>query len=129
MKALRKNYIIILSILAKLSCDNNENSCTILEAGGVIKKFLKIETVFNIVLLDTLLQRLHVIYIDLQKSTTNLTQVIPLYHSLMAFTQYARDNFDQYEKLAEKDVEYHVSKRKKSQEAEIHMQLIAAALI
>ena len=85
VKAFRKKYTIILSILTKLSADDNENSSTRSEAEVLNKKLQKFETALNIVVWDTLLQKLHETSIELQKSTINLTRVVPPYQSLIDF--------------------------------------------
>ena len=106
----------MLITFAKLSSDDNENCSTKSEAEAILKKLKKFETVMNIVVWDTLLQRLHETNSELQKSNLNLMQVSPLYESLVAFTQNVRDNFEHYEKLAQEicnvEVDYEVSRKK-----------------
>lgn len=101
VRSLRKNYSSLLKVLDCLSKAEEENVSTKSEASGLHKKMKKFETALNIIVWDTLLQRLYLTSIELQKVSTNLSQIVPLYHSLIDFTQYVRDNFTLYEKLAE----------------------------
>lgn len=117
VKSLRKNYTSVLQTLTSLSTDNEQNASTILEASSLHKKLQKFETVLNIVVWDTLLQRLNQTSIELQKPTLNILLVGPLYRSLIDFTQTVRDNFSMYENEAKSmcgdEVAYCESVRKK----------------
>ena len=88
-------------MLDNLSHSEEENAATKSEALALFKKMKKFETVLHIVIWDKLLQRLHQSSVELQKVSTNISQVSLLYQSLIDFTQSVRNNFTLYEKLAE----------------------------
>lgn len=101
VKSLRKNYSSLIDVLASLSTSEEENAPTKSEAATLCKKMKKFETALNIIIWDTVLQRLNQTSIELQTTDLNLSEVGPLYQSLIDFTQTVRDNFIVYEKLAE----------------------------
>lgn len=100
VKSIRKNYSSIIATLSVLSTCKDQNAVTRCEASGLIKKLKQFETALNIIIWDTLLQRLNKTNIELQKPSLNLLNVAPLYQSLIDFTQTVRDNFVLYENIA-----------------------------
>jgi hypothetical protein len=99
-KALRKNYAVILKVLKEMKENMNQAPSTRCEARSLCKKIEKFETAVNTVVWDCILQRLNKTNKSVQKSTDNLSQVSPLFESLIKFVQYVRENFDLYEKEA-----------------------------
>lgn len=99
-KALRKNYAAILRALKKIEESMNQTPSTRCEARSLCKKMEKFETAVNAVVWDCILQRLNKTSQSLQKSTDNLSQVSPLFQSLVKFVQFVRESFELYEKEA-----------------------------
>lgn len=99
-KTLRKNYREIINILQDLSNDRDQKASTRLEAASLHKKLLKTETVLNVIIWDTVLQRINKTSKLLQDSSANIGQFSSLFHSLIQFVKNVRENFDLYEKEA-----------------------------
>lgn len=117
MKALRKGYHLIKSLLQEISKDMNESPTSRHEAKYLHSSLSKLETALLTVVWDAILQRINMVNKTLQSSTGDVSSIIPLYESLNKFFQLVRDQYDIYEKeafmLVGKNVTYSVQRKRK----------------
>lgn len=98
VKALRLGYNEILTALSNIYSDDNQNLTTQYEAKTLYTKLQQKETGIMTIIWHEILQRINKVSMDIQVSTTNLSSIVPLYTSLIAFINDVRNNFQNYEK-------------------------------
>lgn len=97
VKALYLGYNEVMLALTEIGEDNNQKIGVQFEAKELHKKLKKKEVGITTIVWNTILQRINNTSIDLQKSTINLSVIVSVYESLIAFIHDVRNSFDNFE--------------------------------
>ena len=97
VKALCLGYSEVMLTLIEIGEDNNQKLGVQFEAKELHIKLKKKEVGITTIVWNTILQRINNTSIDLQKSTINLSVIVSVYESLIAFIHDVRNSFDNFE--------------------------------
>ncbi|KAG8175346.1 hypothetical protein JTE90_027047 [Oedothorax gibbosus] len=116
VKALKKNFSAIGNVLCAISNNPEENLSTRHDAKSLFGSIKTFEFALMLIIWDAILQRINKSNISLQKVNCEISTIISLYESLVAFIQKVREEFDMYEVEAAKlaFTKEYTSKRKRN---------------
>lgn len=97
VQALQNGYNIILSVLNNIYENENEKPQYRVESNNLLKQLKKKETAVFTCIWNSILSRINESSIQLQSTTRNFSNIIPIYNSLIIYIQSVRDNFNLYE--------------------------------
>ncbi|KAG8173321.1 hypothetical protein JTE90_003636 [Oedothorax gibbosus] len=123
VKALKKNFSAIGNVLCAISNNPEENLSTRHDAKSLFGSIKTFEFALMLIIWDAILQRINKSNISLQKVNCEISTIISLYESLVAFIQKVREEFDMYEVEAAKlaFTKEYTSKRKRNTPKSKHL--------